>query len=179
MSDEPSTWTDSTFLDYVETHSQTPRALFSREMVVRFLTLGAQWSTLARIDPSTEQMEMRYAIIADALKAARAKVREKTEPPKNMWDRWADSDESAIVPVRLDPRGADLASLDEHYNLPQRDPERIDRILGLIREKWNADTDLRLCQMLGWALDQQCAGATARIKLVEDDVLEAALRKLP
>lgn len=61
----------------------------------------------------------------------------------------------------------------------KRDPERIDRILGLIRERWMKDPDLRLGQMLGWVLDRQHAGDAARIKLVEDDVLEAALRKLP
>jgi len=58
---------------------------------------------------------------------------------------------------------------------PKRDPERIERILGLIRERWMKDTDLRLGQMLGWVLHDQIE-SDARIKRVEDDVLEAALR---
>jgi hypothetical protein len=37
---DPKDWTDKEFLDYVEIHSQTPRALFSCEHVKRFAKLS-------------------------------------------------------------------------------------------------------------------------------------------
>ena len=35
-------WTDAEFIDYVEAHSQTPRALFSKEQLTRLFILADQ-----------------------------------------------------------------------------------------------------------------------------------------
>lgn len=40
-----------------------------------------------------------------------------------------------------------------------RDPERIDVVLDTIREYWKKNPDLRLCQIIGNALDGEMSGA--------------------
>jgi uncharacterized protein YihD (DUF1040 family) len=54
-----------------------------------------------------------------------------------------------------------------------RDPERIPRILEVLRQRWELEPDLRLCQLI-----VNATGRTApEVFYVEDEELEAALLK--
>ena len=58
-----------------------------------------------------------------------------------------------------------------------RDPNRIDRILGIIRSEWKRKPDMRLCQLLS------SAASFAEWKdddlfYIEDDMLEDGLKAL-
>ena len=53
-----------------------------------------------------------------------------------------------------------------------RDPERIDRILTLIRKAWTELPDMRLGQLI-----INMAGPTDHLWHLEDDVLEDAVRE--
>jgi uncharacterized protein YihD (DUF1040 family) len=50
-----------------------------------------------------------------------------------------------------------------------RNPERIDRIIELVKKKWKSNPDLRLCQLLGNCFD------TLDLYYVEDSDLEKQL----
>ena len=52
-----------------------------------------------------------------------------------------------------------------------RDPKRIDRVLNLIKEIWEKNPDLRLCQLIENSLESHC------LYYYEDDSLEDSLRK--
>lgn len=52
-----------------------------------------------------------------------------------------------------------------------RDPERIDRIVELLRTKWKKDPDARLCQILG-----NMFPGKFDLYHVEDDLVEKKLK---
>lgn len=56
---------------------------------------------------------------------------------------------------------------------PERDPERIDKILGLIREVWTKNPELRLLQLLLGA----CTLHRGNVFYVEDSILAATLKQ--
>jgi uncharacterized protein YihD (DUF1040 family) len=53
-----------------------------------------------------------------------------------------------------------------------KNPERIDRMVELIKKKWKANPDLRLCQLLGNCFD------TLDLYYVEDSDLEKQLKEV-
>lgn len=57
-----------------------------------------------------------------------------------------------------------------------RDPQRIDRILGMLREAWYANPDQRLGQLVFNIVNEE-PGRIHDIFYVEDDDLEATLRE--
>lgn len=78
---------DDSFLSYVETHSQTERALFSREHVTRFLRLAGIWSTAQEIDRDPllrlgAFMEMHWEDIRPTMKLARQRLQHPSPTAK-------------------------------------------------------------------------------------------------
>lgn len=65
-----SEWSDSEFLNYVEAHSKTPRALFSKEHVNRFRKLAGK----QEIDGSWDFIAMHNFDIVEDMKRAKERV---------------------------------------------------------------------------------------------------------
>lgn len=85
MSDNSSStftdWDDEFFIGYVETHSETPRALFSREMVLRFCKLVA----VPEVDiPMGAFIQMDSSYVQEVLKLYRAKHTAPAPPLKKI-----------------------------------------------------------------------------------------------
>lgn len=82
------TWDDNELLDYVDAHSRTERALFSRAHVRRlFVLCGLPWprGQLANgvwldVAPSAEFVAIPYEDAAELLKIARARLRAAARP---------------------------------------------------------------------------------------------------
>ena len=58
----------------------------------------------------------------------------------------------------------------------QRDPQRIDRMLELLREIWKLDTDLRLNQLIINAIESP--DSSGSLYYIEDDRMEKYLQSM-
>lgn len=67
-------WSDREFLDYVDTHSKTERALFHSTHVVRFLKLAGQDEMAELCEQNDVFLAMHYNDIEAILNKARAKL---------------------------------------------------------------------------------------------------------
>jgi len=75
MSDNPDEWSDDFFLSYVTLHADTPRALFSKDHVVRLLKLAGRGALASDVERGSRKF---YSLPSDEagplVKAARARI---------------------------------------------------------------------------------------------------------